>query len=423
MGFNPPVVTQAQSSFSAATRSVASSLERLEVLKKRQAEHPFWSNSLFKACRAGALTREDFQFVFSQYYLYSRNFTRYLNGLMANCDNDLMRAKLGENLWEEGGGMEPDKRHAELFRRFLRQGLAVDLERIEFLDSTRYFVREYLDFCLTSSAVRSSAFLSLGTEGIVARMYGDFVEGLTQAGVGEEHLEFFRIHMACDDAHSLTLEEMMMSHATEETWSSDCELGMETALELRRGFFENLFQELRRRRVRGLLDRIQARTSLTPARCEPAELRFSASSSASGESVYDNQNERLNIEFYVTRAPFPAEVLDPRFVRIPPGKFNENHKHAHETVFVVMQGTGEIHVDGRVVEVRPGDLVFVPRWSMHQSRNTGSEELIILAIADFGLTGKAYVGDYLKTARMKKGAPQVEATSPSSGALSGRGRG
>jgi mannose-6-phosphate isomerase-like protein (cupin superfamily)/pyrroloquinoline quinone (PQQ) biosynthesis protein C len=401
MGSSSRVVTQA-----------LSPLARLEELKKRQAEHPFWSNSLFKACRAGSLTRDDFQFVFSQYSLYSRNFTRYLNGLMANCDNDLLRARLGENLWEEGGGSEPEQRHAEIFRRFLREGLAVDLERIELLDFTRYFVREYLDFCLKSSAVRSSAFLSLGTEGIVARMYGVFVEGLKQAGVEEEHLEFFRIHMACDDAHALTLEEMMLSYATDETWSSDCELGMETALELRRRFFENLFQELQRRRVQGVLDRIQARTSLTPTRCEPAELRFSASSSASGQSVYDNENERLNIEFYVTRAPFPAEVLDPRFVRIPEGKFNENHKHAHETVFVVMQGTGEIHVDGRVVEVRPGDLVFVPRWSMHQSRNTGSGELLLLAIADFGLTGKAYIGDYLKTARMKNGAPQVVIQTP-----------
>lgn len=381
-------------------------MEELKVLKQRESEHSFWNNALLRACREGVLTREDFQFIFAQYYLYSRNFTRYLNGLMANCDNDFWRARLSENLWEEGGAMEPGQRHAEIFRRFLRQGLGVDLENIEFLDCTRLFVREYLDFCLKSSVVRGSAFLSLGTEGIVARMYGYFVEGLKQAGVEEEHLEFFRIHMACDDAHAATLEEMMFFYSKEETWLGDCELGMETALELRQRFFENLFQELQRRRVQGLMNRIQARAPLTPERCTPEDLRFSAASSASGESVYSNKNERLNIEFSVTRAPFPAEVLDPRFVRIPEGKYNENHKHAHETVFVVMQGTGEVHVDGRVVHVRPGDLVFVPRWSMHQSRNTGRGEMLILAIADFGLTGKAYIGDYLKTARMKHGAPQ-----------------
>lgn len=378
-------------------------LASLQALRQRQAEHPFWSNALFQACQAGHLTLQDFQFIFSQYYHYSRNFTRFLHALMAHCDNDLARARLGENLWEEGGGQDPSKRHAEIFRRFLQHGLGVDPWGAEPLDFTRHFVNAYLDFCLRSSPCRGSAFLSLGTEAIVPRMYGLFVEGLKQAGVEEQHLEFFHIHMACDDAHAATLEELMISHSSEESWYTECQQALDTALELRLRFFDNLYQELQRRRVQGLLERIQARTSLTPEDCTAESLRFSASDSASGEAVYHNTNERLNIDFSVTRAPFPAEVLDPRFVRIPPGRFNENHKHAHETVFVVMRGSGQVHVDGRVIEVHPGDLVFVPRWSLHQSRNTGAEELLLLAIADFGLTGKAYVGDYLKTARLKRG--------------------
>ena len=393
----------------------------LESLKRRQAEHPFWSNALFQACQAGHLTRQDFQFIFSQYHHYSRNFTRFLHALMAHCDNDLARARLGENLWEEGGGVDPGKRHAEIFRRFLQHGLGVDPWSVEPLDFTRYFVSAYLDFCLQSSPCRSSAFLSLGTEAIVPRMYGLFVEGLKQAGVEEQHLEFFRIHMACDDAHAATLEELMLSYSAEDGWYTDCQHALDTALELRLGFFDNLYRELQRNRVQGLLERIQARASLMPEGCTAESLHFSAAHSASGEAVYHNTNERLNIDFSVTRASFPAEVLDPRFVRIPPGRFNENHKHAHETVFVVMRGSGQVHVDGRVIEVRTGDLVFAPRWSMHQSRNTGTEELLLLAIADFGLTGKAYVGDYLKTARLKRDAGELKETGMSGGVVVGHG--
>ena len=66
---------------------------------------------------------------------------------MANCDNDLYRARLSENLWEEGGGCEPSKRHAEIFRGFLRDALDVPApEDTEFEAYTQYFVREYLSY-------------------------------------------------------------------------------------------------------------------------------------------------------------------------------------------------------------------------------------------------------------------------------------
>ena len=39
---------------------------------------------------------------------------------MTSLESDLFRSLLSENLWEEGGGCEPEKRHAEIFRRFLR---------------------------------------------------------------------------------------------------------------------------------------------------------------------------------------------------------------------------------------------------------------------------------------------------------------
>ena len=38
---------------------------------------------------------------------------------------------------------------------------------------------------------------------------------------------------------------------------------------------------------------------------------------------------------------------------------------------------------------------------MHQSYNVGDEELVILAMTDFGLTERAYVGNHLKTTRLR----------------------
>ncbi|APR83215.1 Hypothetical protein A7982_08564 [Minicystis rosea] len=371
----------------------------LTRLRLEQAEHPFWQNRLFRACSSGVFNRDDFAFVFSQYYLYSQGFTRYLAAVMANCESDYYRAHLAENIWEEGGGAEPSQRHAEIFRRFLRDGLNVDVANIDFLDASRFFVREYLDFCLRSHPAAGSAFLSLGTEGIVPRMYAVLLDGLLKAGLREEHASFFRIHMECDDAHAETLEKMMVSYAHLPDWYSTCQNAMDYALTLRARFFEQLYEAVQARRVQRIVGNIQRGESLAPE--EPEASTFVHRPGAAGTPLYGNVNERLGIEFSVERVPFTSEVFDTRILRIAPRKNNERHKHPHESLFHVISGRGRVHVNKSSVEVGPGDVVFIPRWAMHQSVNTSDEELVILALTDFALTEQAFLGDHVRTTRLK----------------------
>ena len=94
--------------------------------------------------------------------------------------------------------------------------------RIVYAPYTRYFVREYLAQCQRSEPVWGTAFLSLGTEGIVSRMYETLRTGLILAGIPAGELEFFDIHIACDDEHAVTLENMMMSFAGQPGWFDAC---------------------------------------------------------------------------------------------------------------------------------------------------------------------------------------------------------
>jgi pyrroloquinoline quinone (PQQ) biosynthesis protein C/quercetin dioxygenase-like cupin family protein len=383
-----------------ADQTIDSQADALHQFHELQSEHQFWNNRLFRACRQGYLSVEDFQFIFSQYYLYSKNFTRYIAALMANSNDDYHRSRLSENLWEEGGGAQPDKRHAELFRKFLREALTINPGTIEYSDSAAYFVREYLDFCLKSHPMAASAFLSLGTEGIVARMYSIFVDGLQKAGIDDSKLEFFHIHMACDDDHAITLEKIMLSYSDQPDWYNSCLQAMDWALTLRYRFFESLYEGLQQRRLKGLIDRIQSRESLAPKTEDPTKLVWRQGCGAI--PLYSNTSERLNVQFAVERLPLQTEALDPRIVRIPVGRYNEKHRHAHETIFYIMAGEGRVVVDNVSIGVNAGDVIFVPRWAVHQSQNTGNSEMLILAVTDFGLTCKAYIGDYNKTARMRK---------------------
>jgi gentisate 1,2-dioxygenase len=118
--------------------------------------------------------------------------------------------------------------------------------------------------------------------------------------------------------------------------------------------------------------------------------------------LYENKVDELGIDFNVNLLPFKLEVLDPRIVTVKPGKANEMHRHAHETVFIFLKGHGKVIVDNYENEVGPGDFALIPRWCVHQSVNLGNEDLVFLAVADFGLTGKSFMGNYSKTARLKR---------------------
>lgn len=371
-----------------STNRVEEDLTKLRIL---QAEHPFWQSPLLGAFSAGALTRDDLRYIYSQYHLYSKNFTRFVAAVMANCDSDLFRAQLSENLWEEGGGCEPDRRHAQIFRNFLHRSLGIEnAEKIDYEPYTRHFVREYLVQCLRSEPMVGTAFLSLGTEGIVARMYQTMVTGLRKAGVPDDELEFFHLHISCDDEHAVTLERMMASYAGEPGWFNACEQAMNRALELRTEFFANIFHALHERRMEPVVQKIQDRRSLAKGLADDAVFYRPGGTT---RPLYENEVAKLDIKFTVERLPLAAEVLDPRMVRIPAGKNNEKHKHAHETLIHILEGSGQVLVDDRTLAVRAGDTVLVPRWALHQTQNTGNAEMRFLAVTDFGLTERAYLGD------------------------------
>ena len=149
------------------------------------------------------------------------------------------------------------------------------------------------------------------------------------------------------------------------------------------------------------LTRLLARVRDRQPRAADAAPQSLVSEPDSAVEVYRNRRPHLAIDFQVARLAFAgAEVLDPRVVRIAPGAANERHRHAHESLFVVLSGRGGVCIDETWVPLREGQIAFVPRWGFHQTRNESlDEELVLLAITDFGLTS-AVVGDYDRRTRM-----------------------
>lgn len=147
-----------------------------------------------------------------------------------------------------------------------------------------------------------------------------------------------------------------------------------------------------------IIDNIEAREPLNVGH-EPSG--FHVDITEGNREIYRNRNERLGIDFSVDVLAFSGiQVFDPRVVRIAPGANNELHRHAHESLFYVIKGSAEVRIGDDRLTLEAGGVAFVPRWAFHQSRNLSqSEELVILAITDFGLT-KAVLGDYDKRTRL-----------------------
>lgn len=368
------------------TNQSANFHDQLNTLKELCRQHPIWQSPLLIAAESGSLKHNDYQFLFSQYYLYSKNFSRFLAAVMANCENDFYRSKLAENLWEESGEKDLENRHAEIFRRFLTDSLGLSLSDIEFKAFTQKFVSQYMSLCLDFPPLESSAVLSLGTEGIVSTLYAKFKTGLLAADFKENELQFFNIHIECDDAHAATLEEIVLSYAHEKHWFERCKQAMLAALDLRLQFFNHIYAEMLQINIKPLLEATAYRAD-KPAKI-PQKDALIFHTDFDKNLLYHNQNDASNINFQVQRIPVEAQVLDPRLVVIPPGFNNEYHEHAHETLFLILEGEGEVLIDDYVLPIHAHNIVYVPRWLKHQTRNTGKGDLKFFAVTDYGLTGR-----------------------------------
>ena len=65
--------------------------------------------------------------------------------------------------------------------------------------------------------------------------------------------------------------------------------------------------------------------------------------------------------------------------RLAPGTATTPHYHKKtEEIYFILQGQGEMQLDGQRRRVRPGDAIAIPPGSVHTIRNTGPEVLRFL---------------------------------------------
>jgi len=175
---------------------------------------PEWIDSLdatpfLTACREGTITLPELENFLSQQFFYSRHFTRYLCALLSNVINEGDRRELTENLVDETGmGKAGGVPHSVLYRDMMTN-LGVDWTKQKPLPETLNLVQVMWESCRNPNPAVGLGALCLGAEAIVPHVYSQIVHGFESCGISAETLNFFNIHIACDDEHAVTMKNII----------------------------------------------------------------------------------------------------------------------------------------------------------------------------------------------------------------------
>lgn len=76
-----------------------------------------------------------------------------------------------------------------------------------------------------------------------------------------------------------------------------------------------------------------------------------------------------------------AETLGARLWRVEPGQASTNHRHRTSTeLYLLLEGTGKLRVDGELLELRPLDAVLVEPDSVRQPFNDTDADQLWLVV-------------------------------------------
>ncbi|MFM2195604.1 MAG: hypothetical protein RL092_1204 [Bacteroidota bacterium] len=196
----------------------------------------------------------------SQYAHYSAWFPKYLNAVIIKLSNPQHREHLLENLREEAGQLNEEEQLA-------LQELNIDLEWVlgvahpvlfdrfksticknyswEMQNAVHSWRTNFLNYLENCSEIEAVGAIGLGTESIVKHFYKSIISSIEKhTQLTLEDYVFFPLHTEVDDEHGKTLlriaEELVQNN---ETGMLDLKKGMETALDLRAKFWNELHLE------------------------------------------------------------------------------------------------------------------------------------------------------------------------------------
>lgn len=98
-------------------------------------------------------------------------------------------------------------------------------------------------------------------------------------------------------------------------------------------------------------------------------------------------------------AGVPMQVIDARIIEVAPRSVTSTHRHAHDAILFVLEGSGTTEIGGETCRWSRWDTLHTPAMTWHRHRNDSDHPARLLAVADaplvagFGLSRVEDIGD------------------------------
>jgi pyrroloquinoline-quinone synthase len=186
-----------------------------DIAAKHLLKHPF-----YLAWTRGELSKEALTDYSQQYYHHVAAFPTYLSAVHANCDDQVTRKQLLNNLIDEEAG---SPNHPELWKKFA-DGLGVEdaeLARTEKQPETKNLINTFRFVCRQRSTTEGLAAL-YAYESQIPSICESKIDGLKKYyGFNKpEHYEYFTVHIEADREHSAAEREMLNRHVDARNFES-----------------------------------------------------------------------------------------------------------------------------------------------------------------------------------------------------------
>lgn len=223
--------------------------EFVEALRAEALAHPAARPRLLRRLALGELpsTQEALRLYAHHYSFYSRDFTRYLTGVIEGLPEERHREELLENLREEegtpGSTALEGRPHAELFALFKRGVGVTDSYAAARppLPTALVWRAQFMALCSSPVLGVGLGAIGLGTELIVPSVYAHLLSALDRCPeLPPEARVFFELHLSADDQHAEDLLRVTEEVALTSERREAIRFGAHAALHLRESFWAAL---------------------------------------------------------------------------------------------------------------------------------------------------------------------------------------
>lgn len=188
--------------------------EFLADLRREIAQHPAVNHLFLNRLATTPMAKQDYRVFAENHYPLVCAFTSYLELLLIGAPDSDARLWLARVLVDEYGEGSEGKDHATLYSRFLEAtgGDARAINAGKVPEPAETFIVTHQRLMREQPFLVGLGAIGPGHEWAIPQMFDAVIPGLRRAGLDEQEIHYFTLHVSQDEDHGRWLEEALLRY-------------------------------------------------------------------------------------------------------------------------------------------------------------------------------------------------------------------